>query len=92
MVKTVVHAADLANPARPFPINCYMSTAIHAEFRCSCWRGGTRSWLHVWTIVYLVVRCGIALLQRIATCPLACTGFWAQLRGSGSTLRCSHCH
>lgn len=32
LVKTIVHAADLANPTRPFPLNCFMSACIHAEF------------------------------------------------------------
>ena len=32
LVKAIVHAADLANPTRPFPINCFMSAAIHREF------------------------------------------------------------
>ena len=35
LVKTIVHAADLANPTRPFPINCFMSACIHAEFSCA---------------------------------------------------------
>ena len=59
MVKTVVHAADLANPARPFPINCYMSTAIHAEFRC-CGLKDTRLWSCVWITLRLVA--GVQLL------------------------------
>ena len=32
LVKAIVHAADLGNPTRPFPINCFMSAAIHREF------------------------------------------------------------
>ena len=35
LVKTIVHAADLANPTRPFVINCALSACIHAEFACA---------------------------------------------------------
>lgn len=37
LCKAILHAADLSNPARPFPINAAMSIRLHEEFKyASC--------------------------------------------------------
>lgn len=33
LVRAILHAADLSNPARPFPINAAMVQCLHTEFR-----------------------------------------------------------
>lgn len=33
LVKAILHAANLSNPARPFPVNLALALGLHEEFR-----------------------------------------------------------
>lgn len=33
LIKIILHAADISNPARSFEVNCIMSHLVHLEFK-----------------------------------------------------------